>query len=1406
MNTLTNSLLKRALSILLVTIMVFSLGIVGITTTSAAEVDLAETGATAMYLNLSSSDKRQFTESNGTYTLTTDIAKGTYNSISFTYGSFTLVCGTTITDTTNGAYTIYSGTGHTLNFVSTNGGTYTFSFYTTTVQSNFVQGQLTVTMSSGGNTGGDSGGTVPTTLYLDATYWNNAENIEKYSAVFTVGTTTTTVAMTLVEGNIYSVSVPANATKVKFLRLDGNGGSTDGQQWNYSAEMNIPTDGTNLNTINGWDGATGTWSTYVPADPDYIPGTGLWVDTNPNHETDTLSAGSKPIDWVSITNSTKRFYLPSNVDLTQVKFHYEPEDATLIIDGETVANGGTVDLSTKTGYSLSGSFSSFGGFDILQSSGVSTMYTHTKAAMPTTTGSNGCEYEDKDEYSTTGSILVADKNGAIRTSYKDELTGTTKIGDATLKKIKGRGNSSWTASYDKFGKYAFNLTLGEKMVLIDGATKNKKYCLLANNADEARMRNMVIYNLAEEIGVEFVADFEVMDVYNNNLYVGSYLLTEKVEIGNPLVDLDVDLDDENKTINEAIYDIEDEEWFNAQYRGYENGDSINECYNAEFYKYVIMDELPLDANGDPVYKDSGFLLELELDERFASEISGFVSSQGQQVVCKYPEYATKNQMEFIKGKWDAAEAVIYSSNPSYEDLSQHIDVESFAKMYLIQELSKNLDACATSYYVYYNEGKLHAGVTWDYDWTLGQYYKDDTNDRVLSTGNFTDVNGNVEDIDGWWANSKEIYSGTSKFNIQAQLCQGEDFWNVVKAEWNELFYSTASNYVTESDTCTEASGLDIDSQIYKYYALMEKSIAMDEAKWHFIANNPLSDWSNTTDTGATFSAAVVWLNDWMYDRLNWMNTNDLDSNTYTLAAPELALSSDVIDLGAEVTITATCNSSGNITYTLCDNNGDVITGVTPQTSSDGEVQFKYTPDVAGVKELTVKVSSANTDNETSSAVESLTVNETEFNLNVTLGCSSAITAPYNKNISFNPSTNYNGTENVTYSVLKSDSENGTFTVVDGATTSVKHTADDIGKTYYYKVVANVEDYTDESDVVAVTITDYSFNVQLKASAVTDGKFTLTASVPDFTADFANAEIDYIFYDSTGAEIATVSGVKGTHTVIVTDDMLGKTLEYSVLASVSGNLYNNPDYNYSYSKRASTNVTIQDTSAPVNVVFKFKAPDTLAYQPNLTVTVAGEKVADNVKLETDRTLITINKNQTASYYWYSYTLEDVKNTSTLNFTVKATRNYFYSGVAEFKVADTTDYELSQDGTTYTYYFALENLNYGGNSPLVNVTKLDQPIAEGSNVLYRDVTLNIANMISGPEAQADLVASGYTFRAADFGDANCDGKINIKDATYVQKSLANIVVADDLSTIVSDVTGDGKVTIKDATAIQKQLAGL
>ncbi|MBQ8001236.1 MAG: hypothetical protein IJ298_08605 [Ruminococcus sp.] len=58
----------------------------------------------------------------------------------------------------------------------------------------------------------------------------------------------------------------------------------------------------------------------------------------------------------------------------------------------------------------------------------------------------------------------------------------------------------------------------------------------------------------------------------------------------------------------------------------------------------------------------------------------------------------------------------------------------------------------------------------------------------------------------------------------------------------------------------------------------------------------------------------------------------------------------------------------------------------------------------------------------------------------------------------------------------------------------------------------------------------------------------------------------------------------------------------------------------------------------------------------------------------------------------------------------------------------------------------------------------------------------------------------------GDADCDGTVNIKDATAIQKHIANIVVLSEDGYAVSDVDASDDINIKDATAIQKHIAGI
>ena len=56
----------------------------------------------------------------------------------------------------------------------------------------------------------------------------------------------------------------------------------------------------------------------------------------------------------------------------------------------------------------------------------------------------------------------------------------------------------------------------------------------------------------------------------------------------------------------------------------------------------------------------------------------------------------------------------------------------------------------------------------------------------------------------------------------------------------------------------------------------------------------------------------------------------------------------------------------------------------------------------------------------------------------------------------------------------------------------------------------------------------------------------------------------------------------------------------------------------------------------------------------------------------------------------------------------------------------------------------------------------------------------------------------------GDVNGDGKVNIKDATQIQKAAAKILTLTEAEALRADVNADNKVNIKDATAIQKYVA--
>lgn len=79
-----------------------------------------------------------------------------------------------------------------------------------------------------------------------------------------------------------------------------------------------------------------------------------------------------------------------------------------------------------------------------------------------------------------------------------------------------------------------------------------------------------------------------------------------------------------------------------------------------------------------------------------------------------------------------------------------------------------------------------------------------------------------------------------------------------------------------------------------------------------------------------------------------------------------------------------------------------------------------------------------------------------------------------------------------------------------------------------------------------------------------------------------------------------------------------------------------------------------------------------------------------------------------------------------------------------------------------------------------------------------TTNTTETTPGTDSSDPVVDKGI------LGDVDGNGKVNIKDATMIQKAVAKIISLTDSEQIRADVNTDTKVNIKDATAIQKFVA--
>lgn len=259
-----------------------------------------------------------------------------------------------------------------------------------------------------------------------------------------------------------------------------------------------------------------------------------------------------------------------------------------------------------------------------------------------------------------------------------EITSKTEYLDATMTfvgrglqddysapvKIRGRGNSTWS-----YSKKPYRLKFAEKQRILL-PKKQKNFTLLANYIDPAMMRNFAAFKFGEIIGMPWINHTEPVDIYLNNDYKGSYMITEKIGFNNGSVNLKA-ADEPNSIMLELDTNpvTADDLAFNSNYF-----DSANGLY----FPVSVKDP---DAPEDP--------------DQAWDWLNGWMQ--------EFNEW-----MDIV-------------DNGTEEDIFNACDLESLVRYIMVFNIACNQEIDhPKSVFVYKTRGgKWNFGPCWDFDWAFG---------------------------------------------------------------------------------------------------------------------------------------------------------------------------------------------------------------------------------------------------------------------------------------------------------------------------------------------------------------------------------------------------------------------------------------------------------------------------------------------------------------------------------------------------------------------------------------------------------------------------------------------------------------------------------------------------------------
>ena len=469
-------------------------------------------------------------------------------------------------------------------------------------------------------------------------------------------------------------------------------------------------------------------------------------------------AAADTVQWFA--SSGKYFlFLPADTDLSAAKVYYTASD-DVTLDGVSVVPGASAVAFTAGEHTLVCG---------TQSYPLTVMLSANIPAVYITTQSGSLDYIHANKENKEPGTIRVYENGALTL-------------DKELKQIKGRGNSTWTA----YPKKPYNIKFDKKTSLL-GMPKAKKWTLLANYFDYSLIHTANAFHFAEGFGLPYTSEYRHADLYINGNYMGNYFICESVEIAENRIEIH-DLEKANETANPDV-NIE-----SLPLKGTGENGAVQSATVKGSRKWADIPNNPDDISG-------GYLLEYEYAGRYNEEPCGFVTSNGQPIVIKSPEFASEAQVNYIADFVDAGTRALYSEtgyNEEGKHFNDYFDHDSLVNMYILQELAMNFDAALSSFYVYKAESsdKIVVSPVWDMDNAFGS-----------RSGKYNTV---LTDTTVWWANLMGYH------NMQTMLTkayQHASFRADVAARWAQLrqtdLFSNAQTKMTAlRDTLSASAAMN----------------------------------------------------------------------------------------------------------------------------------------------------------------------------------------------------------------------------------------------------------------------------------------------------------------------------------------------------------------------------------------------------------------------------------------------------------------------------------------------------------------------------------------------------------------------------------------------------------------------